>query len=154
MSKNPNFVREIKVPVKPHIKKVLLAEHGPEPVPASQSNLIGLIASSRISNHQKTTYENRSAYKIFITLKISYRMNKDLMINKKRLACISANLDNLFRIKFLGYLEAQMDMGTGLYKSIGNFVSKYNISEEEFSEEAAVQMYKRSIKHLKKTISA
>jgi hypothetical protein len=141
-------MREIKVPVKPHVKKLMIAEYGPEPILASQQSILGYIVSSRMANQRNSTYDNRSKFDNFLTLSLPHRIIHHQCINKKKIALMSCHLDNIFRMLFINHINSQMSIKVGLYDSIKNFFVRYKIEEEELSFDAAEAIYKR---HKKKS---
>jgi hypothetical protein len=136
-------MREIKVPIKLHVKKLLIAEYGPEPILASQQSVLGYMVSSRMANQRNSTYDNRSKFENFIVLSLPHRIIHHQCINKKKIALISCHLDNIFRMLFINHINSQMSINVGLYDSIKNFFKRYQIEEEELSFDAAEAIYKR-----------
>jgi hypothetical protein len=137
------MTREIQVPIKPHVKKVLIAEFGAEPILASQNSILGFIASSRMANQRTSTYDNRSKLETFLTLSLPHRIMHHQCMNKKKIALLSCHMDNIFRLFFINHIKSQMCLGINLYKSINSFFERYGISEDELAFDAAEQIYKR-----------
>lgn len=136
-------MREISVPTKPYIKKVLICEFGQEPIQVSQQNLLGHILASKVVNHRSTTYENRAKFEEKIRMTVPHRLNFHMTLNHKRIALISCHFDNVFRFIFMNHVNAQVAAGIAVYDSIRSFVKRFNITEDEISFDSLVKVYYR-----------
>lgn len=131
---------DVEIPVLPHVKNLLLSIYGPEPIKANESNLPGkelqFIFMSSAKNKAERIYGEK--IKVHVSHRLAPYYYK--FINAFLLGCY---FEKQFHILLFMHIEAQRSCGIQTMDAIKSFFNNYNIDEEYYSQQAALEAYRR-----------
>jgi hypothetical protein len=136
---------EVKIPVLPHVKSLMLSIYGPEPIKANENNLLGKEVQSILLSYSQTELFQQKLVGESITIILSERIAQyyKKFSNAFDLGCM---FEKQFHAIMFAHIEAQKQLDVPVMKAIKNFFTKYKIDDELYSMGAAQQSYLRMIR--------
>jgi len=140
--KLPNY-ETITIPIYPHLKKFILAEFElTEPVKVEKHSLLGRQIYPLLRSPKR--YQVKTDLKESLRVVLSRPMEKFEREGKRsKLALINKYYDKLFKICMYNWVQGQYNAGIPASQAIKNYLSYYQIREEEYSYEAAQRAWLR-----------
>lgn len=134
----------VEIPVLPHVKDLLLSIYGPEPIKANENNLPGKELQFIFMNNKNTQPEKINGEKIKVH--VSHRLAPYYykFTNAFLLGCY---FEKQFQISLYNYVEAKRDSGIPTMQAIKSFFIRYKINEEYYTQQAALECYRRLKNH-------
>lgn len=138
----PSQAHEVKIPVLPHVKSLIVALYGPEPVEANENNFMGKEIQSILLPYSQSELFPAKLHGETITVALSHRIAPyyQRFQHAFDLGCM---FEKQFHSILYAHIEAQRQCGVSVLQSIKNFYIRYNINDELYDWEAAKKSYQR-----------
>lgn len=130
---------EVKVPVKPHLKKFLIKIYGGDAIRVNKKDMMGVILMSLLEkNHDPhSKYINRPVDTVTFMIGEFYSKRSGFFLSNYNVALINNFLDSIFRYMFYDSVAKKLqgsEPDKGFYKGEARaFLQYYDISEDDFS---------------------
>lgn len=141
---------EYKVPILPHLKKIILHqlyEGHQEPIKVEEDSPLGRsIMSILIDKRQVTTSVARSSHNREYDHTLRLVLSQAMMERSpsiKKLARLNLEFDEIFRQMIFVWVKAQRRNGVAAYTAVQGFLEEYGIDEGEYSKDAAYKAWQR-----------
>ena len=146
----PSQSVNIEIPVLPHVKCLLLALYGPEPLKVNENNLLGrelqFVFLNKISSQEKINGEK-------ICIQVSHRLTP-YFYKFKNAFSLGCYFEKQFNVLLFMHVEAQNFFGVTPVNAIKSFYQHYNINQDFYNIPSAMESYRRMKNNNKKTSAA
>jgi hypothetical protein len=130
----------IEIPILPHVKNLMLSMYGSEPIKANENNLPGKALQFIFMSFGSTTRDKINGEKI--TLSISHRI-APYYYRFKNTFLLGCYFEKQFHALLFAHIEAQRIAGIPTIAAIKCFYEMYHIDVEMYSQQAALEAYRR-----------
>jgi len=140
----PSQSQCVEIPVLPHVKSLLISIYGNEPIKASENNLPG--KELRFIFMSAKNPVKGKIYGEKIAIRVSHRLAPYYykFSNAFSLGCY---FEKQFNVLLFAHIEAQRNCGVQITQAVKSFFKKYNIDEESYTQQAALEGYRRIKSH-------
>lgn len=138
----PSQAQQVKIPVLPHVKSLIISLFGPEPVEAHENNFLGKEIQSILLSYSQSELFATRLHGETLTINISHRIAPyyQRFQHAFDLGCL---FEKQFHSILYAHIEAQRQCGVPVLQAIKNFYIRYKINDELYDWEAAKKSYQR-----------
>lgn len=133
----------VTLPVHPLSKRILLCEYGQEPIVLSRHDLLWEAFRSDPENVSSALNEAKGTLSTTITIQLNSGMVRRLAKQGALSFRIGIHIHRVHLQKMYSYVEAFVRLGEDASEGIADFLSKYEVAEDEMAAETAYRYWHR-----------
>lgn len=133
---------EVSIPVLPFVKKILIAEYGPEPILITRQTLAGKHMMTLPFDIEEAQQPEIKVYGEQVRCLLSKEVKRYVITKYYDLFQAGYFFEKMAQRMLVAHIRAQVRTGIEAWKAMDDFFTMYDIGEDDYSYEAAYEYWK------------
>lgn len=131
----------LQIPVRAYVRKIILREHGPEPIRITQQSLLGKNVLAMLFDYAESEVPQHGCFGEPLSVEISTRLSRHFQ-KYEDVFQSGFYFEKVAQQMLVTYILGGVRAGRKAWDAMRDFLALYDISEDEYAAEAAYMVWK------------